>query len=395
VADAGAGVRAGLMVVQVAASLALLIGALMLLRTVHNLDRVDVGFDAEHVFTFGLSPAPQGYDAEGARAFRQRVLGEVSALPGVAAASVTSFAPFGGDRMGFGLAVPGSDASAVRAATNEVSADYFETVGTPIIAGRAFNELEQNARIGEAPGIVLSRAVARSLFGDAAGAVGREVEVAGFTGRTRQRVVGVAEDVRASPRSPAQPAAWMPIGTAALPQTYVIVRSNLSLAEVERLVAGAVARLDPNIPFFTSESLTAAIRRATAEERLLARLLGMFALLAVLLAAAGVYGVVSYSVARRRREIGIRMAIGARADRVVALVVSRMMKLVAAGSVLGIAGGYLFSRLLATRMFGVTPVDGVTYLVAFATFTAVALAASAPSALVAVRVDPSATLRQE
>lgn len=395
VTDVGSAVRAALMVFQVAASLTLVIGAIMLVRTVRNLDRVDVGFDADRVFTFGVSPAPQGYDANEARAFRQRILSELSALPGVAAASVTSFAPFGGDHMMFRLAVPGSGMKAVPAVTNEVSAGYFETVGTPLIAGRSFNESEQDASLDERPGIVLSRAVARSLFGDAAAAVGRVVEVAGFTGTTEQPVVGVAEDIRGSPRSGPQPAAYMPIGTASLPQTYAIIRSDMSLGEAKQVVGEAVARIDPNIPFFTAESLTAAIRRAAAEERLLARLLGMFGVLAVLLAAAGLHGVISYSVARRWREIGIRMAIGARPEGVVRLVVSRSMKLVFGGSALGVAGGYVLSTILASRMFGVTPVDAATYVIAFAGFAVVALAASAPSTVAAVRVDPLETLRQE
>jgi putative ABC transport system permease protein len=395
VTDAGSAVRAALVVLQVAASLTLVIGAIMLMRTVRNLDAVDVGFDADHVFTFGVSPAPQGYDSNEARAFRERILREVSALPGVTTAAVTSFAPFGRDRMMFRLTVPGSGLVAVPAVTNEVSAAYFETVGTPVIAGHGFNESEQNARLDEHPGIVLSNAVAHSLFGEAAGAVGRLVEVAGFTGTTLQSVVGVAEDVRGSPRSGPQPAAYMPIGTASLPQTYALIRTDMSLEQAKQVVGEAIARIDPNVPFFTAESLTAAIRRAAAEERLLARLLGTFGLLAVLLAAVGLHGIISYSVARRRREIGIRMAIGARPDTVVRLVVSRSMKLVFGGCALGVVGGYVLSTILANRMFGVTPVDAAAYVIAFATFGVVALAGSAPSAVAAVRVDPLETLRQE
>jgi len=394
VSDAGSAFRSGLVIFQVAASLTLLIGALMLVQTIRNLDRVDLGFDAEQVFTFGISPAPQGYDAEAAHAFRTRILTEVSALPGITAASVSSFAPFGSDRMLFRLTLPGSDATPVRAATNEVSSAYFETVGTRILAGRAFSELEQTAALTDGPGIVLSSTVARSLFGTA-NPVGQLIEVGGFTGTSLQPVIGVAEDTRGSPRSGPQPSVYMPIGTASLPQTYVLVRADLSLEHTKRLVGSVVASIDPDVPFYTAESLTTAIRRAAAEERLLARLVGTFALLAVLLAAAGLYGVISYSVARRRREIGIRMAIGARPTSVVQLVVGRSVKLVAVALVLGIAGGYAFSTLLANRMFGITPLDPLTYVVACLAFSIVALAASAPSAVAAVRVDPVSTLRQE
>src|SRR5690606_1910778 len=180
-------------------------GALVLARTVRNLDRVDVGFDAEQVYTFGVSPAPQGYDADAVHAFRQRILDNVSAIRAIESAGVSTFAPFGGDAMFFALSVPGSDATPVRAVTNEVSADWFETVGVPVIAGRTFSPSEQRAAATDGPGIVLSESVARALFGED-DAVGRMIDVAGFAGRTQQRVIGVAADVRANPRSGPQPA---------------------------------------------------------------------------------------------------------------------------------------------------------------------------------------------
>ena len=390
----GATLRGALTVVQVAASLALLVGALLLVRTVRNLAAVERGFDPEAVLAYGYDPSPQGHDAETARALRRRLLDEVATLPGIQSASVASFLPVPGDRLRARISVPGSDDEPIAAASFDVSAEYFTTLGTRIIAGRAFTTAEQHDPPAAGRGVVLGAATARSLFGDA-GAVGRVVEVQGFTSTTQQPVIGVAEDVRIGARDDVMPTVYQPLGAAAMPLGYVLVRSSLPPAQAERQIADALGRIDPNIPFFHAESLGAGFRRAIAEERLLARLLSLFALLAVALAAIGLYGVIAYSVARRRREIGIRMALGARSATVVELVARQSFMLLAVGVLLGTFGGYALSRVLASRMYGVTPVDPATYILAIAGFATVAALASAIPARSATRVDPIETLRQE
>ena len=389
-----AALRGSLTVLQIAASLALLVGALLLIRTVRNLGAIEHGFDAEAVLAYGYDPSPQGHDAEAARALRRRLLEDVVALPGIQSASVTSFLPVPGDRPLYQVAVPGSGDVPVRAAGFDVSAHYFSTLGTKIIAGRAFTVTEQHERAEAGRGVVLGAATARALFGDAQ-AVGRVVEVRGFTGTTRQPVIGIAEDVRMGARDHVMPTMYMPLGAAALPHGYVLVRSSLPPAQTQRMIADALARIDANIPFFRAESLGDALRRSIAEERLLARLLSLFAALAVTLAGIGLYGVVAYSVARRRREIGIRVALGARAGAVVRLVTGQSLRLVAIGAVLGTIGGYALSRALVARIFGVTPVDPATYVMAILAFAAVTALASALPTRTAMRVDPMETLRQE
>ncbi|MEX2282221.1 MAG: ADOP family duplicated permease [Gemmatimonadota bacterium] len=390
----GAGLRGALTVVQIAASLGLLVGALLLVRTVQSLGAVERGYDPEAVLAYGYDPSPQGHDAETARALRRRLLDDVSALPGIQSASVASALPVPGDKFMVRLAVPGSGEEPVRAAGFDVSAEYFSTLGTRIIAGRAFTAAEQHEPPAAGRGVVLGAMTARALFGDAQ-AVGRVVEVRGFTGTTQQPVIGVAEDVRMAARDHVMPTVYQPLGAAALPHGYVLVRSTLPPPQTERLIADALARIDANIPFFSAESLGDALRRAMAEERLLARLLGLFATLAVALAGIGLYGVVAYSVARRRREIGIRVALGARTGEVVRLVAGQSLRLVAVGAVLGTIGGYALSRALASRIFGVTPVDPATYAAAILAFATVATLASALPARAALRVHPMDTLRQE
>jgi hypothetical protein len=325
---------------------------------------------------------------------RRRLLDDVAALPGIQSASVASFLPVPGDRPLYRLSVPGSGDQPVVAAGFDVSAEYFTTLGTRIIAGRAFTAAEQHEPTAAGRGVILSEAAARALFGVVA-AVGRSVDVRGFTGTTQQPVIGVAQDVRMAARDQVMPTVYQPLGAAAMPHGYVLVRSALPPAQTEQLVADALARIDANIPFFRAESLGQSLRRANAEELLLARLLSLFALLAVTLAAIGLYGVVAYSVAQRRREIGVRMALGARAVSVVGLVARQSFTLLTVGVLLGTLGGYAFSRALASRMYGVAPVDAATYIVAIAGFAAVAALASAIPTRSATRVDPMETLRLE
>ncbi|HSK20556.1 MAG TPA: ADOP family duplicated permease [Longimicrobiales bacterium] len=390
----GARLRGALTVLQVAASLALLVGALLLVRTVQNLRGVERGLDPEAVLAYGYDPSPQGHDSESARVLRRRLLEDVAALPGITSATIASFLPVPGDRMLARLSVPGSDDAPVVAASFDVSAEYFTTLGTRIVAGRAFTTAEQYDLPAAGRGVVLGAATARALFGDGE-AVGRLVDVHGFTGTTQQPVIGVAEDVRLNARDDVVPAVYQPLGAAGMSLGYVLVRSRLPPAQTERVIADALERIDPGIPLFHAESLGAGFRRAIAEERLLARLLGLFAALAVALAAIGLYGVVAYGVARRRREIGIRMALGAQAATVVRMVARQSFTLVAIGVSLGVLGGYALSRVLASRIYGVTPVDPPTYAAAMVSFTLLAAVASAIPARTATRVDPIETLRQE
>jgi putative ABC transport system permease protein len=390
----GAGLRSALTVVQVAASLALLIGALLLVRTVQNLQVVERGLDPDAVLAYGYDPSPQGHDGEAARAFRRRLLDDVAVLPGIRSVSITSSLPVPGDRMMARISVPGSDVGPVAAASFDVSADHFTTLGTRILSGRSFTATEQHDPPSAGSGVVLGAAAALALFGDS-DAVGRIVDVHGFTGTTRQPVIGIAEDVRIGARDDVMPTIYQPIGAAALPLGYILVRSDLPPAQTERVIADALGRIDPNIPFFHAESLGQGFHRAIAEERLLARVLSLFAVLAVALAGIGLYGVVAYAVAGRRREIGIRMALGARAGSVLGLVARQSFALLGVGVTLGALGGYAISRLLASRIYGVTAVDPATYIAAVAGFAIVAALATGVPARAATRVDPIETLRQE
>src|SRR5690606_9469958 len=352
------------------ASLALLVGALMLVQTVRNLHGIERGYDPDAVLAYGFNPSPQGYDSESARTLRRRLLEEISLLPGMRSVSVASMLPVPDDRRLSRLTVPGGEDDPVVVAAFDVSSEYFTTLGIRIVAGRAFTSAEQHQTLSGAPGVILSLSAARELFGTA-DPLNRVVEVRGFTGTTLQPVLGVAEDVRMAARDDVMPVMYQPIGAAALSHGYLLVRSSLGPAQTERLVTGTLARLDPAIPLFRSESLADALRRAIAAERLLAVALGLFAALAVILAAIGLYGVISYSVARRRSEIGIRMAIGAPRANIVGLIARHSFRLLAFGVLLGVVGAYALCRLLESRIYGVTPVEPWIYVAAIAFFAGV------------------------
>jgi predicted permease len=397
----GAAARSALTVVQIGASLTLLVGALLLVRTTGNLSSVELGFEPEGVSVFLYDPAPQGYGPEEFRSIEQRLLDRLRTTPGVELASVSSASPSFGSASPLRIGLPGDGQEPLRASGFAVSADYFRLLGIPFVAGRPFSEAEEFAAEEEGRGVVLSASTARALFGHT-GVIGRVVEVTSLGSRESypQPVIGVTADIRAtSLRGDFTNAVHLPLGAASrsIYQAVraILVKSALPPDEGTRLVAEAFAEVDPSIPFFRSYTLAEGVLRSAATERLLARLLAAFALLAVGLAAVGLYGVIAYSVQRRRREIGIRMALGSSGRAVVKLVAGRALLWLAAGAVLGVGGGLLMSRVLESRLFGVSRLDPATYVWAVGLFAAVALAASAIPARAATKVDPVGSLKAE
>lgn len=389
--------RGALTTVQIAASLTLLVGALLLVRTTSNLARVDLGFEPEGVMLFGYDPAPQAYGAERYREIEREVLERLRALPGVQRVSVSMGAPSFGSVTRLMVSVPGSAREGVQLRAFAVSADYFRVLGIPMLAGRAFSSSEE---FSPESGVVLSASAAQALFGRT-DVVGASVETRGFDRVSKQlNVIGVTADFRPTGvRGGPAEVVHLPLGAGpmnvAQAARIVLVRSSLPQTQLTEMVQEAFRGIDPSIPFFRVEPLSQGVSRSIREERLMARLMSLFALLAAALAAVGLYGVVAYSVARRQREIGIRMSLGATRRAVVGLVAGQSMRLLAVGSVFGVAGGYALSRVLSGRLFGVSPLDPAVYVSAVAGFALVALAASALPARRAARLDPVSTLKAE
>lgn len=394
----GARLRGALTVVQLTASMALLVGALLLARTLHNLSRVDLGFDAEEVLTFSVNPEPQGYSPEQVRALRDRLLDRVGEIPGIESVSLIADAPFSRISTGIRVRAGGGDAAREPLDPNVlwIAPDYFTTLGIPLLAGRDFTRAEYNASPESAPdGVVISRNLAIRLFGEE-NPLGKRVIEDAYEGPVTYQVIGVAADTRTTGlRNAPDPLVYRPLAAAWNDRVAIMVRSARPDAETETAVREAVSEIDSSLPFFRVETLSESVRGYMAEERLFSRMIGLLALLAAVLAGVGLYSVIAYSVAQRTREIGIRMALGAESGRVVGLVAREAGGLVIAGAVIGTAAAAGFSRLLESRLFGVEPLDPAIYFVAGILFLLVTLAASTIPARAATRVDPMVALRAE
>jgi putative ABC transport system permease protein len=393
--------RSGLVVVEVALALVLLVSAGLLLRSVQRLVSVAPGFEPSHLVTLQVVQAPGAFDSDTARLqFYQQVLATVRGVPGVTDAAFTSQLPLSGERDGYGYeweslpaAKPGEDGSAQRFA---VTPDYFTTMRIPLRTGRL---LDASDRPGGAEAVLINESLARRLFGDR-DPVGRRVrfgpEIA--DGRPWDYVVGVVGDVKAyTLAAPAPDAFYVSNGQWGWVDDVetLVVRTAGDAATLAPAVKRAIRSVNPNVPIPRIETMDALVAASAGQRRFALLVIETFAVAALLLAAVGLYGVVSGSVTERTREIGIRTALGARPLDVVWSVVARALGLTLIGAIIGLGGAYAASRLLETMLFGVSRVDLVTYGAVVSVLAAVALLAAWAPARRAAGVDPMTALRAE
>lgn len=384
-----------LTVAQLAVSLGLVVGALLLDRTVRNLYAVELGFETEGVARVRIDPEPQGYEPGRADALRSDVLRLARDLPGVESVGGAAEGPMhmhmsadlrSGDD-------PGDDWP-VDARQDEVTPGYFETLGIPVLRGRSFSSQELTRSFeGDAGVAVVSETLARRLFGRL-DAVGRTVVSRGFRASTTLEVVGVVADHRTrSLDGPVGPVLYRPLGDGFSRGMVLFARSRRPPTAVVQALRAVLDGLDPALPFYEAGPLEERLAAATAEPRLLARLVGFLAVVAGLLAAVGLYGVVAYSVVERKREIGIRMAMGAGATRVVGRVLRQSLALVAVGVATGAGVAWLLTRLLQRWLFGVGTLDPTVWTAVPAAFLLLGMLAAWAPARAATRVDPTTELR--
>jgi predicted permease len=387
-----------LTVVQLAASLALLVGALLLTGTLRHLSNVPLGFEPEGAAIVRVSPIGMGYNAARAYRYFYELAQRLEARPQVAAVTGARGVPFFN-----------SSSTRVRAA-GETAADatvrpevvevflprYFETVGIPLLRGRGFSE-EDLGTPDRPPRqvVIVSEMLARRMF-RTIGVIGREVEFP-ILGRKdkRYQIIGVAGDARfSSLTTDIEPVVYEPAdaSTAFRRNAMLVVRTSAPI-DVAAEVRATGASLDPALPIGSIMPLTEAVARARAEWDILARLLGGLAAAAALLAAVGLYGAMAFSVAARRRELGIRMAVGATASQVRRLVLRRTAVITIAGVVFGLVGAAVLVQMLKSRLVGVQPFDPLSWTLATAGLVAMALLASVVPAHRATTVDVSETLR--
>ncbi len=380
--------RRALVVTQMAVSMVLVVGALLFARTFHNLATLDPGF-RQDVLVATLDLRRTGVPDAQVAALHRRILERLRALPDTAAAGSADVVPIGRSFWNQTLVVDGVTQQDFPL-LNRVSAGFFETMGVGFVAGRNFDGRDTLA----APRVaVVDEAFVRKYFGGKV-PLGRTFQFAVGPGEPNPsyEIVGVVKNTKyADLRDPFEPIIYLASTQDPDPGSLtVLLHARNDTARLVAPVTQAVAGIDPRI-LINFQMLDAQIRDSLVRERLMAALSGFFATLAVLLAMVGLYGVMSYSVARRRTEIGIRLALGAGRGRIARLIVRETAWLVAVGLALAIAAGHAAASLL----YGVTPGDAATLAVAVVALGAVALAASLLPARRAARLDPTAALREQ
>jgi predicted permease len=390
--------RKGLVVAQVALSLLLLFGAGLLARSLHNLRSLDPGFDEEKLLTFSVDPSLGGHSPQSALEVFRRLQEDLSAQPGAVAASMASAALMTQDIAQATVKVDGYEAKEgenLNPQINSVGSGFFQTFGVPLLAGRDFGP----ADVAGAPRVaIVNETFARYFFGQTS-PIGRRFGF-GRDKATDIEIVGLVKDSKSNNLRQEIPRyAYLPYtqgdGPDALGRMTFYVRSAQPEKAAALAIRQAVARLDPNLPVSDFKTMRAQVSESLFLERLVAGLSAAFGLLATLLAAVGLYGVMSYTVTRRTREIGIRMAIGAERSSVLWLVLKEVSMLAALGIGLGAPLALALSRFVQSQLFGLTPYDPSTLAVAMIFLALVTLGSGYLPARRATRVDPMSALRYE
>ena len=383
----------GLVVVQVAMALVLLVGGGLFSRTLANLGRVDVGFDSRNLLLFKVNPRANGYDTDRSSQIFHQVLDRMTSVPGVRSVALTR-APL---LSATSFMDPTwkqeqiSQAPAVQTMFKmDVSPAFFSTMGITMLQGRSFTDRDgpTGAKVA-----ILNEAAARTLFPDG-DALGRRIGES-FEKSSEFEVVGVVRDTKyATVRDPSPPTMYRCVWQSAQRNLHVVLRTAGEPLAMSETVRSAMRAIDPTLPVqeFTSQSEQISLR--FAQERLFARAYTAFGVLAVLLACIGLFGVMSYSVARRTSEIGVRMALGAPRRAVVGMVMSESIRLVAVGIVLGLGVVVWAGRFVRTVMFGVSPIDPLTIGGALTLVAVVTVVAGGVPARRASKVNPIEALRQ-
>lgn len=390
--------RSALVGAQVALSLLLLICAGLFARTLQKATTVDLGFDPENIALASVNLGLQRYSASRAQQFQRDAVERVKRLPGVQSAGWATDVPLNWEENQEVISVPGYQPrpdEEMAVALRAVGAGYFNTLRIPLVRGREF--MDQDAP--GAPGVVvINEAMARKYWPNA-DPVGKRITFSSDPDAERT-VIGVAKNSKQhSVGEEPEPFAYLPLSQKmeswGLSGTTLIVRTDGDPKQLLRALSGEIRSLDPNLPVSGLETLREHLGAVLLPQRAGAKLLGLFGLLALVLAAVGIYGVVAYSAAQRTHEIGIRMALGARRRDALLIVLKWSLVSVAVGTALGLIAAFAATRVLSSFLYEISPTDPVAFLGAAALLGAIALFASYLPARHAARVDPMIALRAE
>jgi predicted permease len=391
------GLRRALVVFQVAVSLVLVVGALLFVRSLRNLTTLDAGFTQEGLVIANLDLRRSGIAVEQLGAKFDDITARLSKLPGVQSAAQAAIVPVSGSGWNNNILINGQKQKKYPN-FNSVSAEYFKTMGTPLLLGRSFDDRVDTATSEKV--VIVTEAFVTTFFPNQ-NPIGQAFQIEAPPGAPRPllKIIGVVKDTKYTDlREPFGPIGFFPASQADpaenTPFLQVVLRSTAPLATITAEVAAAVGQIDRSI-VLQFDTMRNQVTQSLIRERLMATLSGFFGALAALIATIGLYGVMSYTVARRRNEIGIRMALGADRRNVIRMVMREAGMLLGAGIVVGGVLSVAAAKTAKALLFGLKPGDPSTLLMAALALAAVAMLASYLPALRASRLEPTAALRDE
>jgi putative ABC transport system permease protein len=394
--------RQALVVSEIALALILLVGGGLLIRTFLGLRRIDPGFDARNVLTFEVAPNGPQYNTTAKHVdYTQRALERLKGIPGVESAAVTTNLPLG-RWLNLAVEVDGRPNSERSTEIRMITPEYFDVLRMRLIRGRQFDERDTT---NSEPVVIVNETYARLVFKDAE-ALGQHLIVQRTRTNTRSsRIVGVVSDLKQfglnslAPAAVFVPLAQVPDDVLVAARQFVTIKFALKTGvdplALTNTVKRAMLDVDSSLPITNIQTLEQIVSLSLKQDRFNTLLLGLFAGIGLILALIGIYGVVSYSVMQRTREIGIRLALGAGTGEVLRLIVFQGMVPAMIGVAIGIGGAFGLTRLLASFLYGVTATDPVTFIATAVLLSGVALVACLVPARRATRVDPMIALRYE
>jgi predicted permease len=383
-----------LVAAQVALSVLLMVCSVLVVKSLQRALQAPIGYNPHGAVSSSFDLNLHGYDEARGREFQRRLLEKLRALPGIESAALIDQLPLSLATNANEIYVEGQPkrkpTETPFAYTFSVSTDYFRTMQTRLLMGREFDSREKP---GGKPVAIVNQAFVKQLLRSDR-PLGMRFQV-GPDGNPIE-IVGVAENGKYfSLNEPEKPAYWVPLEIEYSPTACVVARSRVNSSEALRLIRGAVSGLDPAIALYSVKTLSSRLDLPLFPARVAASVLGAFGLLAAILAATGIYGVMAYAVARRTREIGIRMAVGAGQGQILSIVGRHALVLIGAGTALGLAAALAAGRFLGQILYGVQPTDPLTFATVLLLTLAIASLACWIPARRAIRIDPIAALRQE
>ena len=386
-----------LVVSEIALSLTLLIGAGLMIRSLQRLQAVDPGFNSERLLTMWVSLPAQRYRRDQLAAFSQQLRERLQALPGAQSVALASDLPLSGSTSAGPIELEGlpaeSAAGEIRMYRHRVTPGFFSTLGIPLIKGRDFNEADH----AQAPGtVIISESLARRYWPNE-NPIGKRLREAGPE-NPWVSIVGVAGEVkyRGLPQNPnADPDVYFPLMQRPSGNLNLAIRASVAPDSLVTAARGVLQKLDPDLPAYGVTTMTEQVANQTTQSRFTAWLLSIFGAMALALAAVGVYSVMAYAVEQRSREIGVRVALGARGADVLKMVLGQGMRLALMGVALGLGAALALTQLIKRLLFGVAATDPLIYGALALLLTLVALFACWIPARRATKVDPMIALRCE